>query len=133
MRSRFFPRLAAFILFASVATGQTSFEVIGWNVESGGADPAVNAQRISAAQGVEIWGLSEALSSSVNTYTTAAAAGENASFTSILGTTGGGDRMVIIYNSDRFQEIENFELDEINIGGNVRAPLVARFRDQESG
>ena len=80
MRSRFFPLLAAFILFASVATGQTSFEVIGWNVESGGADPAVNAQRISAAQGVEIWGLSEALSSSVHTYTTAAAGGENASF-----------------------------------------------------
>ena len=65
-----------FFLFASVAVGQTNFEVIGWNVESGGADPAVNAQRIAAAQGVEIWGLCEARASSATTYTTAAEDGE---------------------------------------------------------
>ena len=36
--------------------------------------------------------------------------------------------MLIIYDSDRFQRLDDFELHRINLGGNVRAPLVGHFK-----
>lgn len=54
-------------------------------------------------------------------------------FASILGTTGGGDRLLIVYNLDRFDLVQSFELTDINVGGNVRAPLVAQFRLKPAG
>jgi hypothetical protein len=50
-----------------------------------------------------------------------------------LGTTGGGDRLLIIYNQERFDLVRSFERMDINLGGNVRAPQVAHFRLKPAG
>jgi hypothetical protein len=59
--------------------------------------------------------------------------GEAADFQRILGNTGGGDRLLIVYNGDRLDLVSQVELTDINIEGRVRAPLVAHFRLKPAG
>ena len=118
--------------FVTLVTGYThaqELEVIGYNVESGGADPNEVAIRIAAIDGCDIWGLCEVQNQDwVDIFEVAAEDGENADFKTILGTTGGADKLLIIYDSNKFDLINSEELNDINIGGHVRAPLVARFK-----
>src|SRR5687767_8493526 len=108
--------------------------VAGFNVESGGARPDVVDDLIAGAQGVAVWGFSEVQAAIwAPLFAWAAAQGKTEAFTPILGTTGGGDRLLIIYHQDRFNLVRQFELTDINIGGNVRAPLVAHFRFKSAG
>jgi hypothetical protein len=110
--------------------GSTALKVVGFNVESGGANPEFLAKNyISPMQGVDVWGFSEVEDRSwADTFVAATAMGESGQFNSILGTTGGADRLLIIYNGDRLELVRHFELAEVNIEGKVRAPLVAQFR-----
>ncbi len=122
------------LVFAAPLVAQETLTVVTWNIESGDADANVIADRIKTAQGVDIWGFTEVQGAAViPTLESAAEDGENADYQSILGTTGGGDRMLIIYDADRLELVSQEELDEINIGGNVRAPLVAQFQDVITG
>jgi endonuclease/exonuclease/phosphatase family metal-dependent hydrolase len=108
--------------------------VVRFNVESGGARPDVVDDLIAEAQGVDLWGFSEVQDASwATTFAQAAAQGETGAFTPILGTTGGGDRLMIVYHRDRFDLVCQFELTDINSGGNVRAPLVAHLRLKPDG
>jgi endonuclease/exonuclease/phosphatase family metal-dependent hydrolase len=50
-----------------------------------------------------------------------------------LGTTGGGDRLLIVYDADRFELVQQFELHDINPQGRVRSPLVAHLKVAASG
>jgi hypothetical protein len=59
--------------------------------------------------------------------------GELGDFCRILGTTGSGDRLLIVYNSDRFEVVRQFELTNINIEGRIRAPMVAHLRLKPTG
>jgi hypothetical protein len=124
-------------MLISVWTGvgwAQALRVVGFNVESGGARPDVVDDLIAAAQGVDIWGLSEVQDEIWATlFEQAAEDGELGDFRHILGTTGGGDRLLIVYNSDRFEVIRQFERTDINIEGRVRAPLVAHFRLKPAG
>lgn len=118
----------SFVLLAFGAGAQT-LKVVGFNVESGGAQLSVLAQAIAGQQGVDLWGLSEVQDQSwLTTFQQAAADGEGATFEGILGTTGDADRLAIVYNATRFELVRFSELHHINIAGRVRAPLVAQLR-----
>ena len=118
-----------FFAAAVTAAKPETLSVIGFNVESGGADPTVVDDIIADAEGIDIWGISEVQNDQwANLFELAAEVGESADYERILGTTGGGDKLLIVYDSDRLTLLESFELSNINVGGNVRAPLVARFR-----
>jgi len=126
----------AILLMALVASAvrAETLSVVGFNVESGGADPTVVDDIVATAQGVDIWGFSEVQNDDwAILFEAAAEQGEDANFERILGSTGAGDRLLIVYDADRLTLLESFELPEINVGGNVRAPLVARFRLGASG
>jgi hypothetical protein len=89
---------------------------------------------IAGAQGLDIWGSSKVQDAIWATmFAQVAAQGETGEFASILGSTGGGDRLLIVYNHDRFEVVRQFELPHINIEGRVRAPLVAHFRLKPAG
>jgi hypothetical protein len=122
--------------FVTLVTGYThaqELEVIGYNVESGGADPNEVAIRIAAIDGCDIWGLCEVQNQDwVDIFEVAVEDGENADFKTILGTTGRADKLLIIYDSNKFDLINSEELNDINIGGYVRAPLVARFKIKDT-
>ena len=108
-------------------------EVVGWNIESGGADLGFVTKRIAAFDGVDLWGISEVESlPAAEALRSAAGVGEGGPFELVLGESGRDDRLLILFDSDRFELIDREELHDINIGGSVRAPLLARFYDRES-
>ena len=89
-------------MLASLWTGAgwaQALRVVGFNVESGGARPDVVDDLIAEAQGVDLWGFSEVQDAIWATlFAQAAAEGETGTFAPILGTTGGGDRLLIVYH-----------------------------------
>ena len=120
----------------SPITGTTpvTLTVVGWNVESGGSEAATISRRIADFQGVDLWGLAEVEDAgAADEFERAAAVGENSTYDSVLGTTGGGDRLAVVYDAERFELLGQEELQRMNIGGSVRAPLVVRLRDTVSG
>ncbi|MCA1568255.1 MAG: endonuclease/exonuclease/phosphatase [Acidobacteria bacterium] len=119
--------------YGSTISAQQRLTVVSWNVQSGQADPQRIAPRVRAFQDVDIWGFSEVQNdAAAAVFETAAEAGENADFRRVVGTTGGADRLVIIYDSNRFSKIRDFQLNHINSGGH-RAPLVAQLRETSTG
>lgn len=119
---------------APQAAGGSGLTVATWNAESGDADALVVAARLAAFEGVDLWGLSEVNGAAdARLYEAAAEVGESANFSRILGSTGGGDRLLLLYDDDRFDLVRKGELDAINVRGNVRAPLWARLRDRATG
>lgn len=110
------------------------FTVVSWNTELNDADLATIGERIAAFEGVDLWGLNEVTRASDQAPLEAAAAvGEGVDYQSVLGTTGGQDRLLAIYNSARFTLVEWWEEHTINTTGTARAPLVLHLRDRASG
>jgi hypothetical protein len=106
-------------MLTSVWTGAgwaQALRVVGFNVESGGALPDVVDDLIAAAREVDLWGFSEVQDAIWATmFAQAAAEGETGTFAPILGTTGGGDRLLIVYRVDRFDLVRSFELTDIAV------------------
>jgi endonuclease/exonuclease/phosphatase family protein len=126
-------RVVAIAFLISIFGGHEGFAqtltVVSWNVESGGSDDQTIRQRIGSFQGVDVWGLSEVNNAtSASTFELGAEDGEDANFERIVGTTGGADRLTILYNADRFRLIRSEELTDIG-SGNHRAPLVAELQE----
>lgn len=125
------------LLLALAAAGPAvaqSLTVAGFNVESGAASPQVIAEQIGPLSDIDVWGFSEVKNAAEGQVLAEGAAdGESGTFESILGTTGGQDRLLIVYNSDRLDLVQQGEIHELNIGGNVRAPLWAQFRVKPAG
>jgi endonuclease/exonuclease/phosphatase family metal-dependent hydrolase len=118
------------------ATGQdgVSIRVAGWNLESGESNPALLRRQLGTKQGIDIWGLSEVQPDSIEEFERGAEEGENADFDVILGTTAFEDRLAIIYDTTRFEQVGNEEeLTFIQLRPGLRAPLVARFRGRQTG
>ncbi|MDQ8200680.1 hypothetical protein QEH56_21110 [Pelagicoccus enzymogenes] len=125
--------LAAFCCLVSTCVG-TTLEIVGWNLESGESDINLLDDFAASSDGIDIWGLSEVQSYDVaEQFALAAGDGESGSFDVVFGSTGGSDRLAIVFDESRFTLVDHFELHDINTTGRVRAPLVARFSDGESG
>lgn len=106
--------------------------VVGFNVESGGADITVLRKQVADMQGVDLWGFAEVDGEDwARELDKGAEEGENAAFDVVLGASGQRDRLAIAFNTDRFELVRKFELGEINIEGKVRAPLVIHVKDRE--
>jgi hypothetical protein len=137
MSSRTLRRFILLPLLALAAAGQAfaaDLTVAGFNVESGAANARVIAEQIGPLRDIDLWGFSEVKNASeARILAEGAEDGESGTFESILGTTGGEDRLLIVYNSDLLDLIQTGEIQELNIGGNVRAPLWAQFRVKPSG
>jgi hypothetical protein len=120
------------LAFTCLSVTAQTVRVVSWNVESGGSDDQTIRQRMASFQGVDLWGLSEVASvSSASIFETGAEDGEDANFSNIVSTTGGGDRLAIIFNADRFRLVRQQELLDIN-QGNHRAPLVVELQEISS-
>lgn len=116
---------------APSATGSSNLTVMTWNVESGGALQTVVSQRIAEFGDVDIWGLSEVLAVDAEAYEFAAEAGKGADFDSLLGTTGGADRLMLLWDAERFELVDSGEM--LTVGETGRAPLWAQLRERSSG
>lgn len=134
MRTLWSIRLVLLTLLLVVASVRADdLLVAAYNVESGGADIAKISARVGAIDGVAIWGFSEVEPAWVEGLVQGAALTETGQFAAILGTTGGNDRLAIVYDTNRLEYIAHQELGWINPMNRVRAPLVAEMRDKVSG
>lgn len=131
VRRTFAIALLALSLACLQVSAQT-LKVVSWNVESGGSNDQTIRQRIASFEGVDLWGLSEVAGpASASVFETGAEDGENANFDKVVSTTGGGDRLALIFNAKRFRLVRSQELTHINQGGH-RAPLVAELQETAS-
>ncbi|MCB9676648.1 MAG: endonuclease/exonuclease/phosphatase [Alphaproteobacteria bacterium] len=111
-----------------------SLGVVGYNVESGDADPDFVATNMADVRGEAIWGFAEAANQSwLDTFAVAAADDASQHFLTVLGTTGFSDRLGLVYDDNVVQLLSSTELNEMNIGGTARAPLVGHFRIRSNG
>ncbi len=110
----------------------SELNIVAWNVESGGADPAIIAKRLTTF-GADIYGLSEVHPKDFETF--CQAAGDE--YQEIHLPKGNDDRLQLIYSGKRFELLERIELsrheEHVLNNGNHRSPLAARLRDRESG
>ena len=127
--------LIALVCLPPFAVGQAdpnTIVVVSWNLESGDIDPNVVSARIGGFQDVDIWGFSEVGAQDAETFESGAEVGESANYEGVLGTTGGGDRLLIVYDADRFELLDDEELSGV-VWQNVRAALIGHFRERQTG
>lgn len=113
-----------------------TFTAVGFNVESGGSDTQIVADQVVAAvQGESLWGFEEVQNQTAATILMAAVndAGSDQDFQYVYGTTGWEDRLVLAWDNTRFELVSSEELNDINIGGTARAPLVGHMRERSTG
>jgi endonuclease/exonuclease/phosphatase family metal-dependent hydrolase len=133
-RHRFaFLALAVMFLLATPLAAE-SLRVVSFNVESGGAQPTALAEQLRGLGPVDLWGFSEVQSISwAFTFKAVAEEVAGADYWFEIGQSGGGDRLLILYNQDKLEHLSVVELDGINPGGRVRSPLVAHMRLKSTG
>lgn len=135
---RFFQSLRILILtLVAVGLGPFAFAqdltVASFNVESGGADPVTLGGDLQRVPATDIWGFSEVRNASWGQAFDTALTTAGNDYETILGTTGGEDRLLIVFNASRLERVGSQELSAINIGGTGRAPLVGHFRRRSGG
>jgi hypothetical protein len=103
-------------------------------MESGDSDSAHLRSQLGAKEGVVLWGLSEvAGSAALADFEQGAEEGEAGDYATILGTTGGADRLAIVYSTERFELLSSEELFDIQPSSGLRAPLIAHLRGRLTG
>jgi endonuclease/exonuclease/phosphatase family metal-dependent hydrolase len=103
-----------------------------FNVESGGSTAATVATFVTPVTGESLWGFEEVEDDATARVLVAAADDGGQDWQYVLGTTGYEDRLVLAWDDARFELIDSEELDDINVGGTARAPLVGHLRDREN-
>lgn len=120
------------LLLITRAALAAQFDLIAWNVESGGTQRSTIGSQLGEYEDVDLWVLSEVHASNAQFYIAATGTGEEGEFAGLIGSTGAGDRLVIAYDSAQFELLEGFELIDLAMGGG-RAPLIARLRAGDGG
>lgn len=111
----------------------TPLQVVGYNVESGDATPERVASNMSEVAGEVLWGFSEAQNQDwLDMFAVAANDGDQY-FETAIGTTGGADKLGIVYDAEVMELLDTAELPDINIHGSARAPFIGHFRLLGSG
>lgn len=125
-------RFLAYLLLFPVSNvlQAADLSVATYNLESGGAEYEKVAAQLEVLReaNIDLFGLSEvdpAWESALNNDF-----GEGWRY--ILGNSGRNDRLAIFYDERKFELLQDYELDHINPGNRVRAPLVAQFLDRKT-
>jgi endonuclease/exonuclease/phosphatase family metal-dependent hydrolase len=121
--------MSGFLAFGA----SSDIQIVSWNIESDGSLINKIVKQIADFQDIDLWGLSEVPACAKEDYIYAAKIGENSSFKGIMSEQGKDDRLMIIYNSDRFKLLKKFELKKLSFRNRVRPALVGLFQEKESG
>lgn len=126
-------KIATLFILTLYPASSSSLNVIAWNVESGGARVSALRSTFEQFDDCDIWGLSEVRNQDwIKAFEKAAELGQTSAYSFVLGTTGGSDRLAVLYNEERLRLLGTRELHWINPEARVRAPLVAHFLDNVS-
>ncbi len=139
--SRLFALLLVIVLLSASTlpaiaqpTDPTPIDLVTWNIGLDDSDLETVGIRMAGFDGVDLWGLQEVNSRAAPAVLArAAAVGEDGDFAAIQGRAGDGLHLVAIYDADRFDLLDWWEIAEINTTGNVRPPLVLHLEERASG
>jgi hypothetical protein len=120
----------AMFVFKIGAAGAGTLAVVGFNVDSDDASDDFIAAQLAKSAGIDVWGLTEVWDKRdwPETMRLGAEAGAGAAYLSILGTTGGDERSMILFRGDRLELLAQEEITEAQASDREAAPLVARLR-----
>lgn len=123
---------AVFVLFNSRIADASPLTVTSYNVESGDAVVSALKKRIRKLASSDLWGFSEVKNESwAKAFAQTLTKATKNQFRYILGTTGGSDRLAIVYNATRLILKEHKEMHPIRLRS-YRSPLLAKFFDRST-
>jgi len=115
------------------------FTIVNWNVDSLKPDPHMAALRMARMEGVDLWGICGVRNEQwAEMFRAAAGENEPREVASLLSPTCGTDRLLILYDSRRFELIRHYEFgweDEPWYRPDMvlRPSLVAQLRHRATG
>lgn len=145
MRSFWCSIVLACLAISPIASGE-EYQGIFWNLESGNSDGKHLAKQAAAKSDIDFWGLSEVADQQVvdDFVRALKQRNPNASYSSKLSHDGGGDKLAIIFRSDRLESVafsgpvqvddlgDNFfELDSVNVNGGLRPALGVQLKSKD--
>lgn len=128
--------LLAVALLANAASAEP-LRVLSWNVESGGNDPAIISGQLAELGRADLYCLQEVAPSSIGRYGAAVRDAHGKTYRFIASNTGRGDRLIVIYDTDRLELLEVRELfrhgQYLLNDWRHRSPLVLELKDRKTG
>lgn len=124
-------------LLLTTAAQAAPLRVLSWNVESGGSDPAIIARQLAELGRYDVYCLQEVDGQDIGRYAGAVRQTHGKGYRFIASHTGRNDRLLIVFDDERFDLLEARELFqfgkyELNTWRH-RSPLVLVLRDTKSG
>ncbi|MEM6655293.1 MAG: endonuclease/exonuclease/phosphatase family protein [Planctomycetota bacterium] len=133
--ARALPLLITAIL--STTSAHAEVRVLSWNLESNGADAEIIGRQLRDLGGYELYCFQEVLIREAGRHAFAIREAFGQNYRYITTNTGQDDRLMIVYDTSRFDLVESREL--FRYGGyelnawRHRSPLVLVLRDKPSG
>lgn len=129
--------IALCLLATSTAFGADPITVLSWNVESGGADPAIIARQLGELPKATVYALQEVGVREMGRYGNAIRTAHGPTYRYLGSWTGQGDRLLIGFDEERLRLLDSRELfahgDQTLNDWRHRSPLVCRFEDLTTG
>lgn len=130
-------RYLALLAVLATSASADSVRVLSWNAESGGNDPAIIARQLSEFDRADFYCLQEVGSGSIGRYGAAIRDAYGKAYRFVPSVTGRGDRLLIIYDSERFELMEIRELfkhEDYRLNDwSHRSPLLLEVEERKSG
>ncbi len=125
------------LFVATAACAGEPLTLLSWNVESGGADPAVIAEQLAELPRAAVYVLQEVNARDIGRYGNAIRDSHGPSYRFVGSWTGQGDRLLFVFDDSRLTLLETRELyasgeQRLN-DWRHRSPLACRFRDRATG
>ena len=125
-----FAMLALCLASLPMAVRADAVSIVAFNVESDNSSDYVIGEQLAASHDIDLWVLTEVWDHKwPGRLADAARKADGMPYERILGTSGGGNRVLLLYRPDRLRLVDTRELTDIPHGKREAAPLVARFAD----
>lgn len=113
----------------TVAAKSNCLTLVTWNIASDHAEIETVLARLRELNVVDFYGLTEVApkwAPVIESYLAAS----GTPFDLIISDAGRNDRLAVAYNTNKYELVTRFTLDEVNIGQRVRPALVGLFREK---
>lgn len=129
--------LSTFILFSLCVSDAFALDILSWNVESEGADPAIIAMQLAELPRADAYLLQEVDARDIGRYAAAIRDTHGRGYKYYVGSLGGRDRLAVIVDSGAFHirsytelmSYKNYRLNDYS----HRSPLVTHLQRKSDG
>lgn len=129
---------AALISLCAISVHAKELRIVSWDVESDDNDAVVIARQLTSLGDYDLYGLTSVAPKEVNRYRAAIRKSTGRNFRSVIGETGGSQRIAALYDADRFELAADLELHAYaekalnDAKSQHRSPLILKLQDRET-